>query len=287
MRFPGYFRIFQENDVSVVMMAENDLGRKQVFFLITKYGVFPAATLMVYYFIYRKKDDFKSLQRRVFAFMWKNFSSQQLRNVLDPVKEQLFSQLNSILSKDASLASKGSLRILEIGVGDGANFKFYPNGTHLVSVEPNPYFEKYFKQHSESFPNIVIEKFIRGSAEDMSEVPSGSVDAVVSTHVLCSVSDLDQSMREIRRVLVCDGKLFFLEHVSFKDCRSSYALQVLIQPFWKLLSDGCRLTHSSESIGQFPGMTIQYKKELIIQGVYHVMKPHVVGVSVKVSPDDD
>jgi SAM-dependent methyltransferase len=268
-------------------MAEENVGRKQLVSFMVKYGVLPASSLIIGYMIVQR-IPFKTLQRRLFAFIWRNFSSQRFRDILNPVKQDLFSPLKFIESKDPVLSSKGvgCLRILEIGVGDGANFKFYPNGVHLISVEPNPYFEKHFKENSNSFPDIVIEEFIRGGAEDMSDVPSASVDVVVSTHVLCSITNIAKAMQEIKRVLVTGGKFFYLEHVAYQNCRSSSILQVVVEPFWKIFSDGCRLTQNLDEIVSMSGMKSEKRDFVIVEGLYHVMKPHVVGVLVKVSPDD-
>ena len=267
-------------------MTESDSGRKSVLLLVLKYGLLPTASIVVLCLV-MKHNVLKRFQRRLFGFLWSNFSSKRFRRVLDPVKEDLFRDLKNILSRDPSLASKGPgcLRILEIGAGDGANFEYYPSGSHLTSVEPNPYFEKHFKENSQCFSSIVMEKFIRGCAEDMREVPSSSIDVVVSTHVLCSVSDIDKCLKEIHRVLVPGGKFVFLEHVSFQSCRTSYLLQVLIEPFWRLFSDGCRLTLKPEQVTEFPGMTSQRSDLVVIEGLYHVLKVHVVGISMKV-PDE-
>lgn len=38
-------------------------------------------------------------------------------------------------------------------------------------------------------------------AEDMSDVPDNSIDVVVSTLVLCSVRNLELTLKEVQRVL--------------------------------------------------------------------------------------
>ena len=50
--------------------------------------------------------------------------------------------------------------------------------------------------------DLTIEGPIDCYAEDMTNhIDSNSVDAVVSTHVLCSVKDVNQCLKEIHRVL--------------------------------------------------------------------------------------
>ena len=54
---------------------------------------------------------------------------------------------------------------------------------------------------------------IQGYAEDLSQFPDNSFDAVIETLVFCSVSDVDQSLKEIHRVLKPSGTFYFLDHV--------------------------------------------------------------------------
>ncbi|NIV75570.1 MAG: methyltransferase domain-containing protein, partial [Gammaproteobacteria bacterium] len=44
--------------------------------------------------------------------------------------------------------------------------------------------------------------------------PAGSFDTVLTTHVLCSVSDQGAVLAEVRRVLRPGGRFLFLEHVA-------------------------------------------------------------------------
>ena len=46
------------------------------------------------------------------------------------------------------------IEVLEIGAGSGANFKYYPKGTNIMCVDPNPYFDSYIKQNSEEFEHV-------------------------------------------------------------------------------------------------------------------------------------
>jgi ubiquinone/menaquinone biosynthesis C-methylase UbiE len=51
-------------------------------------------------------------------------------------------------------------------------------------------------------PGLSVKQYIYNGAENLSKVKSESVDVVVSTLVLCSVSDLKKVLHEIHRVLV-------------------------------------------------------------------------------------
>ena len=51
----------------------------------------------------------------------------------------------------------------------------------------------------------------------MSQFQDNSFDMVIETLVLCSVKDVDQSLREIHRVLKPGGIFCFLDHVKAPD----------------------------------------------------------------------
>jgi len=57
---------------------------------------------------------------------------------------------------------------------------------------------------------------LRAPAEDL-PFDDGSFDTVVSTLVLCGVSDQPRALREVRRVLRPGGRLIFVEHVRSDD----------------------------------------------------------------------
>jgi len=92
------------------------------------------------------------------------------------------------------------LRVLEIGAGTGANFPYYPDSTIVSCIEPVAQFNKKLIAAAGGFPRLQFE-FHDGFAEDMAVIESGSVDAVVSTLVLCSVTDVDRCLKEVIRVL--------------------------------------------------------------------------------------
>ncbi|XP_040014734.1 methyltransferase-like protein 7A isoform X2 [Xiphias gladius] len=97
--------------------------------------------------------------------------------------------------------SDGALRLLEIGCGSGANFKFYPYGCTVICTDPNPHFDKYLRRSMDASKHLTYDKFMVVSGEDMKEVKDESVDVVVCTLVLCSVRDVQRVLQEVRRIL--------------------------------------------------------------------------------------
>ncbi|ROT73649.1 hypothetical protein C7M84_007912 [Penaeus vannamei] len=88
------------------------------------------------------------------------FSSTKPAVKLEEVKKQLFVGLGRERSHDPLLRERGAIRILEIGVGTGSNFTYYPPDSRLVVVDPNPNFARYYHAHKESFSHIRCERVI-------------------------------------------------------------------------------------------------------------------------------
>lgn len=249
--------------------------------IVIKIGI-SSATVLVIFHCLRKlfPSKFKQIQRWLFTQIAVQYSAKQIGESLAPFKSKLFSNLTV---KD--------VKILEIGIGQGANLAYYPNGTKLYSVEPNPYFELYFNENASKFPGIKVENFSRGTAEDMSTIDDSTIDVVVSTHVLCSVTNIEKCLSEILRVLVPGGKFYYIEHISYGSNSSVKRLiQHLCQPFWQVFSDGCKLTrdptiimnniHLTDSTGKY-NLSIIQEDVVLVPGVYTVIKPHVIGIRCK------
>jgi ubiquinone/menaquinone biosynthesis C-methylase UbiE len=92
------------------------------------------------------------------------------------------------------------LKILEVGAGTAANLEFLPSNTKLVCLDPNPHFLGYIKKNLKNHDTVISAEIIKGCAEEM-PLDSESFDTVVCTLVLCSVTDIEASLKEIKRVL--------------------------------------------------------------------------------------
>lgn len=73
----------------------------------------------------------------------------------------------------------------------------------------------------------------------------GSVDAVVSTLVLCSVRSLDRALAEVRRVLRPGGRLHLVEHVAAEPGSVLCRAQGVVAPAWSRLAGGCSVLRST------------------------------------------
>ncbi|XP_003740672.2 uncharacterized protein LOC100899743 [Galendromus occidentalis] len=196
----------------------------------------PAAAIVGYLVL---RDPAKNALHRFFAHFYSDWLLEDVNLVLQPFREFLGDQLASQKAQSPHSHDNEPLSILEIGMGPGSSLDFYPKDSRIVAVEPNPYFVDRLLKLQESHPNLV--KVIHGSAEDLRDIPSESIDAVVSTLVLCSVSDLDKSIKEVKRVLVKGGRFYFFEHQACPKSWRRYLLQIVANPLWRIVFDGCNL----------------------------------------------
>lgn len=135
----------------------------------------------------------KKLAKALFAFTMYFFTIFYNYQMSTKKKELFASMKNHLKNVEGN--------VLEIGVGTGANFQFYPRGTFITALDPNPHMNYYLRHSKSYYPHIALKDYIVGSAEDMRCIPDKSMSAVVSTLVLCSVESVEKVLKEIIRVL--------------------------------------------------------------------------------------
>jgi ubiquinone/menaquinone biosynthesis C-methylase UbiE len=117
-----------------------------------------------------------------------------------------------------------------------------------------------------------------GYAEDM-PFPDNNFDAVVTTLVLCTVDDVEQSLSEIYRVLKPGGKFYFIEHVAAPDDSWLRKLQNWITPLWRVIADGCHPNrNTAEWIRRSGFSDIQIERTRVN---IPIVAPHIIGSAVK------
>ena len=128
---------------------------------------------------------------------------------------------------------------LEIGIGTGSNLAIYPAGTVLHGIDVSaPALSLAARRAGRAGRRVTL---VEGDAAGL-PFDDASFDTVVATFVLCSVADVEQSLREARRVLRPGGTIRLLEHARARH-RAIGALQERSASAWALVSGGCRLDH--------------------------------------------
>ena len=168
--------------------------------------------------------------------------------------------------------------VLEIGSGTGVNLPYYPNTVkRLVLSEPDSNMRKQLQQKVSKLnrEHISITQF---SAESI-DFPDASFDCVVSTLVLCSVTDQPICLREFRRVLRPGGKLVFLEHVAAEQDLRLYHWQKFFEPLWTFMGCNCHLTRNTESEIRQAGFNPVLIDRVSMEGAPPVVRPVIKGVA--------
>lgn len=135
-------------------------------------------------------------------------------------------------------------RVLEVGAGDGRNFRHYPPGVReVLAVEPDPYLRGPAERAALAAPVPVT--VLEGSAEDL-PVERSSCEAGVVSLVLCSVPDQAAALASIRGALRPGAELRFFEHVVAR-APAAAALQRGLDRSgaWPHLGGGCHLARDT------------------------------------------
>jgi len=127
--------------------------------------------------------------------------------------------------------------------------------------------------------NAGIQGEIRAATAERIDLPDASADAVVSSLVLCSVSSLDGTLAEIKRVLRPGGRFVFLEHVAAPPGTGLRRAQKLIKPVWKFVGDGCNPDRDIETAIRRTGFASVDVKAFRIPEF--IASPHIAGTAVK------
>ncbi len=187
---------------------------------------------------------------------------------------------SSLADLKRSLLGEIQGTVLEIGPGAGSNFAYYPTDIHWIGVEPNPFMSSYLHQEATQRGIQSIELY-EGAAENL-PVEADSADVVVSSHVLCSVSNLDQALQEVQRVLKPGGQLIFLEHVAADSCTWTRRIQEGVAPLWKSLFDNCHLNRETWQALEAAGFaTLDYHH---FQIPLPLVSPHIAGIATMPHP---
>jgi SAM-dependent methyltransferase len=154
-------------------------------------------------------------------------------------------------------------KVLEVGFGTGLNLPHYPNHIRtLTTVDPNPGMTTLARKRIDASPLTVESHVINGEQLPMSD---NVFDTVVSTWTLCSITDVEQALAEIRRVLKPDGRFFFIEH-GLSDEPKVQRWQHFLTPLQRIYADGCHLNRDIPKIIEGQGLTFVQFEQFYLDG---------------------
>jgi len=145
--------------------------------------------------------------------------------------------------------------VLEIGVGSGANFAHYDRTrvSKLYALEPNPGMLRLAERQR---ARTALEIEFLGLPGERIPLEAGSVDTVVSTFTLCTISAIEEAIRSLARVLRSDGTLIFFELGLAPDPHVQ-RWQARLEPVYRKLFQGLSLTREVPSLLEQGGLQIE------------------------------
>jgi len=233
-----------------------------------------------------------------------------------PYKKQLFQKLFDSLESSSSDGSRNNESdnknlpvVLEVGMGTFVNAPYYASamrksatlkGLDIISVDPNDSMFDYAKAFAEKSGLLLSStataaaaaaasasatktttslRNVHGVAEAL-PFADGSVDAIVGTLALCSVTNPERALSEIKRVLKpTTGKFLFWEHVLSENDAGLAAQQRVLSPIQTLVADGCHLNRRTGVAIENAGFGGGVEMEYILLDVTGILSPTVFGIA--------
>lgn len=109
------------------------------------------------------------------------------------------------------LCSQARGNVLDLAVGTGRNFDYYPADVHLVGIDLSPEMIALARHRADHDSRSV--DLQEGNAQSLN-FPDASFDTVVCTFSMCNIPDQEQALGEMHRVLRPGGRLLLVDHVA-------------------------------------------------------------------------
>lgn len=137
---------------------------------------------------------------------------KQRYNRIAPIFNHMENMMQNMIPKDYIEKAFNSLygNVLEVGVGTGKNFPYYPLNCSVTAIDFSPRMLEIAKSNinKAKVPVTILEM----DAQNM-DFPDDTFDCVINTCVFCSVPDPIKGLKEIKRVCKPGGTIIMIEHV--------------------------------------------------------------------------
>jgi len=166
--------------------------------------------------------------------------------------------------------------VVELGSGVGANFQYLASGTRLIAVEPNPAMHGRLRARAARHK---IELELHDVIGERLDLPDASADMVMSSLVLCTVSDPARVLAEIQRVLRPGGRYAFVEHVGAKGRPLLRRVQRVVRRPWAWVFEGCSCERDLADLIANAGFASVDMEEYRIHSPILPFNTHIAGIA--------
>lgn len=167
--------------------------------------------------------------------------------------------------------------VLEIGSGAGVNFRYLERGTHVVALEPNAHMHAALRAAAIR-SGVTVD--VRAARAERIPLPDDSVDAVISSLVLCSVDDPERALAEVRRVLRPGGRFWCVEHVAAPGGVVA-GVQGLVRRPWRWLFEGCDTRRDTARLLREAGFAAVEVSPFTVRTALLPIRAHIAAVALR------
>ena len=155
----------------------------------------------------------------------------KLESTFQPIRKELIGDLEGI--------------ILEVGSGTGTNFEHYNAKAKVIALEPSSFMLDKSKAKLPKKTQITTCNMGVADKRLNSIIKNNSLDYIICTLVLCTIPDQNLALDKFKKWLKPTGKLIILEHIHAQN-KPSRLLYTIVNPLWKIISDGCNLNRDTD-----------------------------------------
>ncbi len=157
-------------------------------------------------------------------------------------------------------------KVLEVAVGTGKNFPFYPTGSDVTGVDLSPAMLRVAGKRAAAIPFSV--QLLEMDAECL-DFEDASFDTVTTSLTLCTFPEPLLALREMARVCRPSGRILLLEHgrsdrgglARWQDRRAEAHARPL----------GCQWNRDPLALAQAAGLAVR-ASERVFFGVFHLIE---------------
>ena len=158
-------------------------------------------------------------------------------------------------------------KVLEIGIGTGANLPYYPPSTCITAIDESPDMLTVAAQRAENLGACVSLGLMDVEALAF---PAGHFDTVVASLVFCSVVDRARALGELRRVLEkSSGRILLLEHTRPRSRPMAWLADLLNIP-WYAFNGRCNINRETQQAVASAGFELD-QVETVLGGLVRLI----------------